>query len=189
MAESKRISDLIAVEDISMNDLLLLSSFIDQDNYESRKAGLGLVALAMLSDFTFDDVLTTASKNIIGAINELKQTMQFQTGDEVSSWREIYTGIVTGGRRSLRFFIPCCKAIANNVSGINFSGDNWEIRDVVTDHYILSSGTLESLGAVSTFKTANGFMVEIKTTVEDYTTANNTPIAVYGGSRCKFTFN
>lgn len=73
MAESKRISDLIAVEDISMNDLLLLSSFIDQDNYESRKAGLGLVALAMLSDFTFDDVLATASKNIIGAINELNQ--------------------------------------------------------------------------------------------------------------------
>lgn len=74
MAESKRISDLIAVEDISMNDLLLLSSFVEQDNYESRKAGLGLIALAMLSDFTFDDVLRTTSKNIIGAINELNSS-------------------------------------------------------------------------------------------------------------------
>lgn len=71
MAESKRISDLTPAEGITANDLLFLSSFVDQDNYTSRSAGLGLMALAMLSEFTFDNKLETVSKNIVGAINEV----------------------------------------------------------------------------------------------------------------------
>lgn len=73
MAESKRISDLTPAEGITANDLLFLSSFVNQDNYTSRSAGLGLMALAMLSEFTFDDKLRTSSKNIVGAINELNE--------------------------------------------------------------------------------------------------------------------
>lgn len=80
MAESKRISDLTPAEGITANDLLFLSSFVDQENYTSRSVGLGLMALAMLSEFTFDNKLETGSKNIVGSINEvLKEATEIES--------------------------------------------------------------------------------------------------------------
>ena len=193
MADSKRISDFLIAEGISTNDLIETSMFINADEYETRKNSFGALALAFLSDFVFDNLLETDAKSIIGAINELKQSMQYQAGDEVSLYRCIWSGFVTSSMKSLRFMIPLSKGV-DEITSVNnklintvISG-NFEVR-TVAGKYIVSGDTLQSLGTVSIYKNESGLMVEVVGETEFQNAVNNTPVALYAGATAKITFN
>lgn len=101
----------------------------------------------------------------------------------VNLYDNIFLGVVTNGGRALSFHIP--------IQGINGSvslSGNWTIYSVTKNSPILATGTLASLGTVTTTVRAGGVSVQIalSTSISDY---NQTPVAIRGQGGATLTIS
>lgn len=128
---------------------------------------------------------TTVNEMVAAVQAQIPTNLEYKVGDTVTI-SGVFTGFITGGKKEITFHIPFNKPLASNINNINFSG-GWNIRDV-SGQYLSNNVPLSSLGTVSLFsKSATGAVIQVIAS-EEFSTINNTPVAIQARANVTATF-